>query len=70
MCNKHIDTEAERELTMAEYSIPKKDPYVVKVKCNNGSASTTLKETPERRKKAIRASAEKFACRNIRKGWK
>lgn len=53
---------------MAEYSIPKKDPYMVKVKSGE-SISSKLKDTTPRRKKAIEDSAKKFEVRNIRKGW-
>ena len=54
---------------MAEYSVPKKDPYVVIVK-DGSTVSDTLKKVTPRQKKAIRDSAEKFALKNIRKGWK
>jgi hypothetical protein len=53
---------------MAEYSVPKKDPYVIKVKAGN-TVSSTLKDTTARGKKAIEESARKFELKNIRKGW-
>lgn len=53
---------------MAEYSIPKKEPYTIVIKAGH-TVSTTLKETSIKRKNVIRTSAKKFEMKNIRKGW-
>ena len=53
---------------MSDYSVPKKSPYVVKIK-NGETLSTNLLKTTPRQKKAIETSAKKFEARNIRKGW-
>lgn len=53
---------------MAVYSIPKKDPYVIRVK-KGETVSDTLKETTTRRKNIMRDSAERFENKNINKGW-
>lgn len=59
---------AKEDQCMAEYSIPKKDPYIVKVKSGE-SLSSKLKNTTPRGRKTIEDSAKKFKSINIRKGW-
>ena len=50
------------------YALPKKDPYIVRIKPGQ-TLSTALKKTTDEQKNEIKSSAARFKKMNIRKGW-
>lgn len=68
MIEDKFDSIAKGSTFMAEYSVPKKNPYIVRLE-KGQTLSTVLKRSTPNQNKAIKDSAEKFENRNIRKGW-